>query len=87
MPREQDVCPMKLFVDEGYQEDDLAFLNRIFKLQESLFFSDIMTANGRRIDSALTEDDWRASFEGTLGKHISKFTFDKEIPSEKDRKV
>ena len=39
------------------------------------------------MDSALVEDDWRISFEGTLGKHRLKFTFGKEVPMANNWKV
>ena len=85
MPRENDDCIMERFVKEGARGRELAGINRVRKHQQAMFLSDIVTANGRRIDPSYmcswerTFDSklgsWEVSFERQLGRRRSLFDF------------
>ena len=82
--RERDGCLIQQFVDKCYQEKELAAINRVRKVQESIFLLDIATANVQSVDRTYVTDDWQTSFKGILGKHCSNHTFGKEISPEDD---
>ena len=62
-PRENDECIMERLVSKGIRGKELASINRVRKCQEALFWSDIATANGAKIDSVYIRD-WRTTLEG-----------------------
>ena len=64
-PREFDECIMERLVREGVQGKQLTSLNRVRKHQEALFLSDIVTANGQRIDPIYLSS-WHESYERHL---------------------
>ena len=80
-PRENNECIMERLVRDGVRGKELVGLNRVRKCQEALFWSDIATANGARIDSVYVRD-WRTTLEGRLGKHRSRFKFSQECPTD-----
>ena len=45
--------------------------------------SDIATADARKIDKTYLRD-WKASFEGQLDKHRSRYEFGLELPLKRD---
>lgn len=49
MPRECDECIMETLVREGIHGKRLVGINRARKAQEALFWSDIATADGKRL--------------------------------------
>ena len=65
-PRENDECIMERLVREGVRGSQLINLNRVRKHQEALFLSDIVTANGRRLDPIYLSS-WHESYERHLG--------------------
>ena len=74
---------MEAFVEAGIRDNQLIALNKCRKHQESLFMSDITTANGRRLESSCASD-WRNFHEADLGKHRSKYHYGKERPTKED---
>ena len=82
-PRENDECIMECQVREGVRGAELASINRARKQQEALFWSDIATANGKKIDPIYLAD-WEMSFEGQLGRHRSVFEYGRERPTDHD---
>ena len=83
MPRTNDECIMERCVDNGVRGAELASINRVRKYQESLFLSDIVTADGRKLEQEYLYD-WQQSAEYHLGKHRSQFEFGRECPSDAD---
>ena len=83
MPRTNDECIMERCVDDGVRGAELASINRVRKYQESLFLSDIVTADGRKLEQEYLYD-WQQSAEYEFGKHRSQFEFGRECPSEAD---
>ena len=53
------------------------------KKQEAIFLSDIVTANGRSIESNCITD-WYNSHEADLGRHRLKYTYSKEFPTKEN---
>jgi len=74
MPRQYDDCIMETLVREGVRGKKLVGINRARKAQEALFWSDIATADGKRVDTSY-RNDWKDSFERTLGSHRSTFEY------------
>ena len=84
-PRENDKCIMEKLVKQGVRGSKLVSLNRVCKHQESIFISDIATANGKRVDP-IYFFSWQESYERVLGKRRSRFIYGEERPSDKDWK-
>ena len=74
---------MERLVREGVRGKQLISLNRVRKHQEALFWSDIVTANGSRIDPIYLLS-WHESYEQHLGKRRSLFSFGEEWPTDDD---
>jgi len=83
MPRVNDESIMETCVDEGIRGAELISINRARKRQEALFMSDIVTADGTKIDATYLSD-WTESAEFELGKHRSQFEFGREAPTTSD---
>ena len=56
LARENDECIMERLVREGVRGAELVSINRARKQQEALFLSDIVTANGKKIDPIYLTD-------------------------------
>ncbi|EJK72406.1 hypothetical protein THAOC_06066 [Thalassiosira oceanica] len=83
MPRTNDECIMERCVEEGVRGAELASINRVRKYQEALFLSDIVTADGKKLEETYLQD-WRQSIEYQFGKHRSQFEFGTECPLDSD---
>ncbi|EJK54586.1 hypothetical protein THAOC_25770, partial [Thalassiosira oceanica] len=83
LPRVNDECIMEACVDAGIRGAELIGINRARKHQEALFMSDIVTADGTKIESTLLFD-WTESAEYELGKHRSRFEYGREAPTASD---
>ena len=83
MPRECGEGIMETLVREDVRGKRLVGINRARKAQEALFWSDIATADGKKVDTSY-KNDWRDSFERTLGSHRSTFEYGLEWPSDQD---
>ena len=83
MPRVNDECIMESCVETGIRGSALIGINRVRKHQEALFLSDIVTADGRKIDPSYV-GDWTSTQEYQLGKHRSQFEFGRECPTPAD---
>ena len=83
MPRTNDECIMERCVDDGVRGAELASINRVRKYQEALFLSDIVTADGIKLEEAYLHD-WQQHREYQFGKHRSQFEFGTECPSNSD---
>ena len=76
---------MEVMIDV-LDESDFVRFNRARKRQEALFFSDICTANGKRIDRVYLRD-WTETPEYLLGQHRSVYDIGLEYPTDEDWKV
>ena len=74
---------MERLVKEGIRGSRLVGINRARKVQEALFLSDIANADGTKIDKTYA-DNWRWSFEGTLGRHRPTLEFGAECPTDQN---
>ena len=83
MLRQYDKCIMENLVREGVRGKRVVGINRARKAQEALFWSDIATADGKKVDWSY-RNDWKDSFEHTLGRHRSTFEYGLEWPSDQD---
>ena len=50
MPREGDKCIIQLFVQAGFNKEDLLRLNRVCVQKEVLFLSCLLVASGKTLD-------------------------------------
>ena len=75
-PRDGDKWLIQAFIDDGYKDDELRWLNRVRIHQQALFLSDVLNANGRSIDLKYTEE--------RAGVPWSSYTFPTVYPSEAD---
>ena len=85
MPRERDECIMERFVREKVPGKELVAINRVRKHQQALFLSDIVAANGLKIERTYLSS-WHLSYEKQLGMRRSHLDFGLEFPSESDFK-
>ena len=77
LPRRGDVMLVTLFLDKGATGRKLISLNRCRLANQLLYLSDMVSANGRRLEKALTlppTDDTRCS----------RFNFPREEPTDED---
>jgi hypothetical protein len=75
LPRHNDIALVDLFLNEGFKGMELRTLNRCRLALRSIFLSDIVTADGRRLEEFVTQS--------RVGRD-SRFNFPREQPSDKD---
>jgi endonuclease/exonuclease/phosphatase family metal-dependent hydrolase len=85
-PRENDSTIMNCMVELGVRGAKLISVNRVRLAQESLFLSDITTANGKKLESQLLNTWWKETYEGELGKHRSTLSYGRAAPTAQDWK-